>query len=87
MAYGTKNKNNRRLKMKKKIEKEIIDSMSKNPDNWKGIFYVNSKDPRIIVPKINPSFGWTLNFGHKVSYLGLLVIILIIVAYQVLISL
>lgn len=69
--------------MKKKIEKEIIDSTSKNPDNWKGIFYVNSKDPRIIVPKINPSFGWTLNFGHKVSYLGLLVIILIIVAYQI----
>ena len=70
--------------MKKKVEKEIVDSMSKNPDNWKGVFYVNSKDPRIIVPKINPSFGWTLNFGHKVSYLGILLIILIIVAYQVL---
>jgi len=51
--------------MKKKVEKEIIDSNSKNPNNWKGIFYVNSKDPRIIVPKINSSFGWTLNFGHK----------------------
>lgn len=71
--------------MKKKLEKEIIDAMSKNPNNWKGIFYVNNKDPRIIVPKKNPSFGWTLNFGHKVSYLGILVIILIIVAYQVLI--
>lgn len=54
------------IKMKKKLEKEIIDAMSKNPDNWKGIFYVNNKDPRIIVPKKNPSFGWTLNFGHKV---------------------
>ena len=71
--------------MKKKVEKDIIDSMSTNPNNWKGIFYVNSKDPRIIVPKINRSFGWTLNFGHKVSYLGILLIILIIVAYQVLI--
>ena len=73
--------------MKKKVEKEIVDSMNKNPNNWKGVFYVNSKDPRIIVPKINPSFGWTLNFGHKVSYLGILFIILIIVAYQVLVSL
>ena len=73
--------------MKKKAKNENVDLMNKNPDNWKGIFYVNSKDPRIIVPKINPSFGWTLNFGHKVSYLGILLIILIIVAYQVLILL
>ena len=73
--------------MKEKVEKEIVDSMNKNPNSWKGVFYVNGKDPKIIVPKINPSFGWTLNFGHKVSSLGILVIILIIVAYQVLISL
>jgi len=73
--------------MKKKAKNENVDLMNKNPDNWKGIFYINSKDPRIIVPKINPSFGWTLNFGHKVSYLGILLIILIIVAYQVLILL
>ena len=72
--------------MKRKVEKEIVDTMSKNPDNWKGLFYVNHKDPRIIVPKINSSFGWTLNFGHKGSYIGILVIVLIIVAYQVLIS-
>ena len=45
--------------MKKKIEKKIIDSMSKNPNNWKGLFYVNSKDPRIIVPKKNHSFMHT----------------------------
>ena len=70
--------------MKNKLEKEIIDSMSKNPNNWKGIFYVNSKDPRIIVPKINPSFGWTLNLGHKTTYIGIIVIVVIIVAYQVL---
>ena len=70
--------------MKKKNEKEIIDSMSKNPDNWKGVFYVNSKDPRITVPKINPLFGWTLNFGHKITYIGTILIILIIVAYGVL---
>jgi len=63
----------------------MIDSMHKNPDNWKGIFYVNSKDPRIIVPKINPSMGWTINFGHKITYIGIALIIVIIVAYQVLV--
>ena len=66
--------------MKKKVEKEIAGSGSKYPNNWKGVFYVNSKDPRIVVPKINPSLGWTLNFGHKVSYLGIILIILIIIA-------
>jgi len=50
------------------------------------IFYVNSKDPRIIVPKINPSMGWTINFGHKITYIGIVLIVLILVAYQVLIS-
>lgn len=64
----------------KKLEKEIINSMSKNPNNWKGIFYVNSKDPRIIVPKLNPMLGWTLNFGNKYAIIGFVIIILIIAA-------
>jgi len=59
--------------------------MSKNSDNWKGIFYVNRKYPRIIVPKLNPSLGWTLNFGHVYAYLGLVVIILIGVVFQFLV--
>lgn len=68
--------------MKKKPEKELINLMSKNPDNWKGIFYVNRKDQRIIVPKIDPTLGWTLNFGNIYAYLGLLSIIAIIIASQ-----
>jgi len=72
--------------LKKKVNKELIDSMHKNPDNWKGIFYVNRKDPRVIVPKMNPSMGWTLNFGHRNIYIGIILIILILVGYQVLIS-
>jgi len=69
----------------KKKEKPNNDLMSKNTDNWKGIFYVNRKDPRIIVPKMNPSLGWTLNFGHVYAYLGLVVIILIGVVFQFLV--
>lgn len=34
---------------------------------WKwGMFYFNTKDSRIILPKAD-GLGWTLNFGHKVS--------------------
>jgi len=69
--------------MKKKDRKENRILMSNNPDNWKGIFYVNPKDSRIIVPKINPRLGWTLNFGHIYSYVGIIAIILIVVAFEI----
>lgn len=68
--------------MKIKLEKEILDTMSKNPGNWKGIFYFNRKDPRLIVPKLNPLMGWTLNFASPYSYLFLIVLVIIIVASQ-----
>jgi uncharacterized membrane protein len=66
--------------MKAKKSKGIPDSMSKNPNNWKGVFYFNRKDPRLIVPKFNPSMGWTLNFASPYSYITLTGIILIIIA-------
>ncbi len=66
--------------MKTKLDKEIINSMTKNPNNWKGIFYVNRKDPRIIVPKLNPLLGWTLNCGNKYAVIGMALIVLIIIA-------
>ncbi len=66
--------------MKTKLDKEIINSMTKNPNNWKGIFYVNGRDPRIIVPKLNPLLGWTLNFGNKYAVIGMALIVLIIIA-------
>ncbi len=69
--------------MKKKKEKELLDSMHQNPDNWRGIFYFNRHDPRMIVPKMNPSLGWTLNFAHPKTYLGIILIVLILVLYQV----
>ncbi|HEY3370392.1 MAG TPA: DUF5808 domain-containing protein [Prolixibacteraceae bacterium] len=68
--------------MKTRLNKEIQDTMNKNPGNWKGIFYFNPKDPRLMVPKLNPSMGWTLNFASPYSYLFLIALILIIVASQ-----
>lgn len=68
--------------MKNKLDQAILDTMSKNPDNWKGIFYFNRKDPRILVPKLCPYMGWTLNFASPYSYISMACIILIIVAFS-----
>ena len=68
--------------MKQKSKKEQYELMSKNPNNWRGILYVNPKDPRIIVPKINPLLGWTLNFGNVYAYIGLIALILLIAAAE-----
>ena len=70
--------------MKSKLEKTFLDSMSKNPANWKGLFYFNRKDPRIIVRKIYPALGWTLNWANPYSYIILICLILIAVAVMVL---
>jgi uncharacterized membrane protein len=58
--------------MRPKYDKEFLDLMSRNQANWRGVFYFNPKDPRLLVPKINPSLGWTLNFASPYSYLALL---------------
>lgn len=70
-----------KTKMKRKLDKELLDAMWKNPENWVGPFYVNSEDPRIHVPKKIRMMGWTLNFGHKASYIGLSILIIIIVLF------
>jgi uncharacterized membrane protein len=66
--------------MKSKLEKAILDSMSKNPNNWKGVFYFNPKDPRLLVRKINPGMGWSFNFASPYSYITLICIVLITIA-------
>lgn len=69
--------------MKNKPEEQLLDNMRKNPENWKGVFYVNSKDPRVIVPKLNPKMGWTLNFGNVWAIVGLVLIVTIIVGWSI----
>lgn len=68
--------------MKKNDKNKYYNLMLKDLDNWKGIFYVNSKDPRMIVPKLNPYFGWTLNFGNVYSYIVIIAIIVFIISSQ-----
>jgi uncharacterized membrane protein len=64
--------------MDKKIEKEIINAMSKDPGNWKRFVYYNPKDYRILVPKQNPSMGWTLNFASRYAYIIMFAVFLIV---------
>jgi len=66
--------------MKNKLNKEHFANMSKDAGNWKGIIYFNRKDSRIIVPKLNPQMGWTLNFANPYTYLSLATIILILIS-------
>ncbi len=68
--------------MKTQNDKQMLDAMSKNPDNWKGIFYFNRKDPRLIVPKLHPHLGYTLNFASGYVYLFMAIFILIILASE-----
>ncbi len=66
--------------MKTNSENRNYELMHKNPNNWRGIFYVNRKDPRIFVPKINPALGWTMNFGNPYTYALLVSVVLILAA-------
>jgi len=60
-----------------------LDRNVDNPENYKfQVFYYNPKDKRIIVPKQDKNRGWTLNFGNRFTYIILLVICLVIIAYQ-----
>ncbi len=63
--------------MKQKPDQSALYQMSGNTAYWKGPVYANRKDPRFIVPKRNPSLGWTLNFGHIIIWVAFALILLI----------
>ncbi len=69
--------------MKTKLSQQVLDNMSKDPGNWRGPFYFNRKDPRLTVPKIIPSMGWTFNFASPYSYITFGAIILIVIAASI----
>jgi len=46
-------------------------------DGWRGgLFYVNSADPRLLVPK-RSGLGWTFNFARPIAWLALAVLLLL----------
>jgi uncharacterized membrane protein len=68
--------------MKTNPNKEILDAMHKDPQNWKGPFYYNKNDQRVMVKKQNPAFGWTFNFANTKTYLIILLAMIIILSIQ-----
>jgi uncharacterized membrane protein len=69
--------------LKTKLDKEFINTMSKDPGNWKGPFYYNKRDPRLLVPKLQPSLGWSLNFAKPMSYIGMAAIIAVVIFLEI----
>lgn len=54
--------------------------MDTNPEKYKlGLFYFDPKDSRVILPKVNRMMGWTLNFGHPVTYIILIAFIVLLI--------
>ncbi len=47
------------------------DLNAQNPNNWRGIFYLNRNDSRVMVPKQNPALGWTFNLANPMTWLGI----------------
>ncbi len=64
--------------MKTRLNEEMLNNMSKDLGNWRGPFYFNRKDPRLIVPKMNPTFGQTLNFANPISYLAITALVALV---------
>jgi len=60
------------MSIKTKFDSELLNEMHKNPNNWRGIFYYNHQDTRLVVPKRYPSLGWTFNFANPLSYILLI---------------
>ena len=38
-----------------------------NPWKW-GLFYYDTSDPRILIPRPIATYGWTINFANKISW-------------------
>ena len=65
--------------MKSKPDKQFLDVMSRDPGNWRGPFYFNRKDTRLMVPKLHPSMGWTLNFANPGSFIAIIALVALII--------
>jgi uncharacterized membrane protein len=66
--------------MKKNTDKQYLDTMKNNEAYWKGPFYFNRKDPRIMLPKKQAAMGWTMNFASPYTYIVLVALAAIIIA-------
>lgn len=66
--------------MKTKLDEQILEAMRKDSGNWRGPFYFNRKDPRLMVPKLYSNMGMTFNFASPYPYITIIAIVLLLVA-------
>lgn len=70
--------------MSNKPDELILEAMRKDPSNWRGPFYFNRKDPRLMVPKYYSNTGSTFNFASPYPYITIALIIIIVLAASLL---
>lgn len=51
--------------------------MLKDPQNWRGMFYFNRKDPRLMIKKDGPLKSWTFNFASPWSIVAFAAVLVI----------
>ena len=47
------------------MDRERLNQLWSDPENYRGRVYNCPDDPRVVVPKLKPGTGWTLNFAHS----------------------
>jgi uncharacterized membrane protein len=47
--------------------------------DWRDDLICDKKDPRLLIPRPYPRVGWTFNFGHPLTWIFIIVLLLIIV--------
>lgn len=58
-----------------------MEDPTQDMQNWKWkMFYYNTNDTRLFVPKRRPQFGLTLNFAHRGSYYFTAAIVCVLLA-------
>ncbi len=57
------------------MDKEQLQKYWEDEDNWSGGIYFCKQDPRLIVPKRPKWGGWTINLGHKLGTVTLILVI------------
>jgi hypothetical protein len=65
--------------MRAKLPRGTLARLWSDPANWRATSYACEEDPRIIVPKRNPIWGWTINWAHGGAamrcFIGIVIVI------------
>ena len=52
------------------VDRRAAEAERREAANWRGAIYVNRDNPALFVPKRH-GIGWTVNFGHPISWVAI----------------